>query len=166
VFALPAVISFDPRMTPLGTYSPYCAFAQNVRSQPDTRHHLDTEYSVCSPYALYMRWIPLLIVLIALPISADTISGYLVGITDGDTLTLLVNRTQIKVRLTEIDTLEKGQDWGSRATQVFRYSDNLDVGLNTHNTRLLLPYHLRANVLRSTFAGNAWSRGCAESATH
>ena len=57
-----------------------------------------------------MRWILLVIVLIALPVSAETISGYVVGITDGDTLTLLVDRTQIKVRLTEIDTPERNQD--------------------------------------------------------
>ena len=64
-----------------------------------------------------MRWILLVIVLIALPVSAETISGYVVGITDGDTLTLLVDRAQIKVRLTEIDTPERNQDWGTRARQ-------------------------------------------------
>jgi micrococcal nuclease len=64
-----------------------------------------------------MRWILLVIVLMAFSVSAETISGYVVGITDGDTLTLLVDRTQIKVRLTEIDTPVRNQDWGSRATQ-------------------------------------------------
>ena len=39
---------------------------------------------------------------------AETLAGRVVGITDGDTLTLLVNRAQYKVRLTEIDTPEKG----------------------------------------------------------
>ena len=48
---------------------------------------------------------------------AETLTGKVVGVTDGDTLTLLVNRTRFKVRLTEIDTPEKGQTWGSRATQ-------------------------------------------------
>ena len=44
-------------------------------------------------------------------------SGTVVGITDGDTLTLLVDRTQHKIRLAEIDTPERGQPWGSRAQQ-------------------------------------------------
>jgi endonuclease YncB( thermonuclease family) len=58
------------------------------------------------------------ILLVAAPLSvAETVYGHVVGITDGDTLTLLVDRTQIKVRLTEIDTPERGQDWGSRARQ-------------------------------------------------
>jgi len=43
--------------------------------------------------------------------------GSVVGITDGDTLTLLVGRSQYKIRLTEIDTPERGQAWGTRATQ-------------------------------------------------
>jgi hypothetical protein len=33
-----------------------------------------------------MRWIILVITLTASPISAETISGYVVGITDGDTV--------------------------------------------------------------------------------
>ena len=48
---------------------------------------------------------------------AETLSGQVVGITDGDTLTLLVDRTQHKIRLGEIDTPERGQDWGTKATQ-------------------------------------------------
>ena len=48
---------------------------------------------------------------------AQTLSGRVVGITDGDTLTLLVDRTQHKIRLAEIDTPERGQDWGRRASQ-------------------------------------------------
>ena len=55
--------------------------------------------------------------LVAFSVSAETLSGRVVGITDGDTLTLLVNRTQHKIRLAEIDTPERGQPWGSKATQ-------------------------------------------------
>jgi endonuclease YncB( thermonuclease family) len=58
------------------------------------------------------------VLLVVAPLSAaDIYYGQVVGIADGDTLTLLVDRTQIKVRLTEIDTPERGQDWGSRARQ-------------------------------------------------
>lgn len=43
--------------------------------------------------------------------------GKVVGITDGDTLTLLVNQKEIKIRLSQIDTPESGQPYGSRAKQ-------------------------------------------------
>lgn len=48
---------------------------------------------------------------------ADTLTGRVVGISDGDTITVLVNSQPVKVRLTEIDTPEKGQPWGSRARE-------------------------------------------------
>jgi micrococcal nuclease len=40
-----------------------------------------------------------------------------VKIADGDTLTLLVGKTQIKVRLEGIDTPERGQPFGRKAGQ-------------------------------------------------
>lgn len=49
------------------------------------------------------------------PTNSETLNGKVVGITDGDTLTLLVGRTQHKIRLGETDTPERGQDWGRRA---------------------------------------------------
>ena len=45
--------------------------------------------------------------------------GLVVGISDGDTITVLRNgREQVKIRLYGIDCPEKRQAWGSRATQV------------------------------------------------
>ncbi len=66
-----------------------------------------------------MRWKYLLLIVFLSPGGglADTLAGRVVGITDGDTLTLLVDRTQHKIRLGEIDTPERGQDWGRRASQ-------------------------------------------------
>jgi micrococcal nuclease len=41
-----------------------------------------------------------------------------VGITDGDTLTVLTaKKTQVKIRLAGIDAPESGQDFGTRAKQ-------------------------------------------------
>ena len=47
------------------------------------------------------------------------LDAVVVGISDGDTVTILdaERRQRIKVRLTEIDTPERGQPWGTRARQ-------------------------------------------------
>ena len=61
--------------------------------------------------ALVAAWL-----IVVAPAMAEEIKGRVVGITDGDTLTLLDGaRTQIKIRLAEIDTPEKGQPYGSQA---------------------------------------------------
>ena len=46
-----------------------------------------------------------------------TLTGKVVGVTDGDTLTLLEGKTQYKIRLAEIDAPESRQPFGSRAKQ-------------------------------------------------
>lgn len=49
---------------------------------------------------------------------AATFSGQVVGVTDGDTIAVLVDgRQQVKVRLSEIDAPEKGQPYGTRSRQ-------------------------------------------------
>jgi len=64
------------------------------------------------------RWflIPLLI-LAAQAAGAQTFQGKVVRVSDGDTLTLLVDRKQVKVRLLEIDAPELHQAFGQRAKQ-------------------------------------------------
>ncbi len=60
----------------------------------------------------------LLLLLLSTAAIANDIYGQVVGVTDGDTLTLLTNsKEQIKVRLAEIDTPERRQPYGSRAKQ-------------------------------------------------
>lgn len=41
--------------------------------------------------------------------------GLVVGVSDGDTLTLLVGRERVRVRLSDIDAPERGQPYGLRA---------------------------------------------------
>jgi endonuclease YncB( thermonuclease family) len=50
-----------------------------------------------------------LVALLATCATADTLTGKAVSIADGDTLSVLVDRKQIKIRLEGIDAPEKGQ---------------------------------------------------------
>jgi endonuclease YncB( thermonuclease family) len=51
-------------------------------------------------------------------VRAETLTGRVVGVSDGDTLTLLAEgNRQVRVRLAEIDTPESRQPYGSRAKQ-------------------------------------------------
>lgn len=52
------------------------------------------------------------------PAFAGELTGKVIAIADGDTLTVLsADQQQIKIRLAEIDTPESGQPYGSRARQ-------------------------------------------------
>jgi endonuclease YncB( thermonuclease family) len=54
----------------------------------------------------------------SIPSIADTISGRVVGISDGDTITVLdFTNHQIRIRLHQIDAPEKNQDFGARSKQ-------------------------------------------------
>ena len=44
-------------------------------------------------------------------------TGKVVGVADGDSITVLRDREQVKVRLLEIDAPEKGQAFGNRSKQ-------------------------------------------------
>lgn len=50
-------------------------------------------------------------------LGAEPFAGRVVGVADGDTLTVLVDTTPVKVRLAEIDAPEKKQDFGERSKQ-------------------------------------------------
>jgi endonuclease YncB( thermonuclease family) len=53
----------------------------------------------------------------ALGAPAETLTGKVVKVADGDTITVLVDTERVKVRLAEIDAPERGQPWGRRAKQ-------------------------------------------------
>jgi len=59
----------------------------------------------------------LLLALLAFAAHAAEFSGRVVGVTDGDTLTVLEGTTQRKVRLLGIDAPERAQAFGSRAKE-------------------------------------------------
>jgi len=58
--------------------------------------------------------------LIALPIHAEEFSGRVVGVADGDTITVLAGVESRRVRLAGIDAPEKGQPFSQRVRQATR----------------------------------------------
>jgi endonuclease YncB( thermonuclease family) len=66
---------------------------------------------VNNPIALFFT-----LLFVAPPVLAD-IRGRVVSVHDGDTLTVVIDRRQVRVRLTDIDAPELGQPFGTRARQ-------------------------------------------------
>lgn len=65
-----------------------------------------------------MNLIGVFLTLLAISAHADTLTGYVVKITDGDTIVVLdSNRQQHKIRLAGIDAPESYQAFGSRSTE-------------------------------------------------
>jgi micrococcal nuclease len=65
-----------------------------------------------------MHKIPIIILLLAINVyPASAITGKVIGIADGDTITVLENKTQYKIRLYGIDCPESRQDFGKREKQ-------------------------------------------------
>ena len=64
------------------------------------------------------RFLPLLLLVLAFPACTADHAARVVGISDGDTITVLTaDKTQHRIRLWGIDAPETGQDFGSRAKQ-------------------------------------------------
>jgi len=73
-------------------------------------------------------YLPLLVLLLlSVPISsqADTFTGKVVGIADGDTISVMRMGRAAKIRLAGIDCPEKGQPFGTRAK---RYTSDMAFG--------------------------------------
>ena len=60
-------------------------------------------------------FLSLLILAVGLPAFASQFTGEVIGVLDGDTIDVLIDRKPIRVRLHGIDCPEKGQPRGSRA---------------------------------------------------
>ncbi len=70
------------------------------------------------PYASSMRRLLLLLILLIPACARPADHARVIGVSDGDTLTVLSGKTQTRIRLHGIDAPETGQDYGSRAKQV------------------------------------------------
>lgn len=58
------------------------------------------------------------LILLSPLVSAERLVGKVVGISDGDTITLLsADKVSHKIRLSEIDAPEKGQPWGTNSKE-------------------------------------------------
>lgn len=57
----------------------------------------------------------LVVLLFSHGVSAESKAGRVVKVQDGDTLTVLVSRKQVKVRLADIDAPERKQPFGTRS---------------------------------------------------
>lgn len=63
-------------------------------------------------------FVALLLACLAAPsLNAQEFRGKVIGVTDGDTITVLRDRTPVRVRLNGIDAPEQGQPFGERAKQ-------------------------------------------------
>ena len=64
-------------------------------------------------------WFAVALMALSAAVSSATVEGEVVAITDGDTIKILTpTKQQIKVRLADIDTPERGQPYGRKARQV------------------------------------------------
>lgn len=69
-----------------------------------------------APVAAIYILLAAVLCLLAEATAAKEIVGRMVGINDGDTLTLLTERhAEVRIRLAEIDTPERRQPYGTRA---------------------------------------------------
>jgi micrococcal nuclease len=76
------------------------------------------------------------VVALATAPAGETFSGRVVGVTDGDTITVLRGNQPVRVRLEGIDCPERGQDFGTRArqaTSALVYAKEVRVEVRDHD---------------------------------
>ena len=118
-----------------------------------------------------MRLAFLFLLFIALPAYAEDIrvcftpgedcTGLVVSVHDGDTLTILVGKQQIKVRLAEIDAPELRQSFGNRSKQslaelCFQQSAKMDVIARDRYGRSVGKVESPERMLVRTRSAPAW----------
>ena len=82
-----------------------------------------------------LRWFAACLILFSTPVFAGELSGKVIGISDGDTFTLLTSdKQQVKIRLAEIDAPESAQPYGNRSKQTLSgliFSKDVRVAVQT-----------------------------------
>ena len=67
---------------------------------------------------MFLKLLPAFLLLFAFVTHAETLTGYVVSVADGDTITVLdADRQQHKIRLGGIDAPEKAQPFGQRSKE-------------------------------------------------
>lgn len=97
--------------------------------------------------------------------AADNLFGRVVNVSDGDTVTILINEAEsIKVRLSEIDAPEKSQPWGNKSKQALMAliaNKNVTVGINGKDRygRILGTIYLKETNINKLMVqnGDAWA---------
>ncbi|MBN8902777.1 MAG: thermonuclease family protein [Rhodospirillales bacterium] len=97
------------------------------------------------------------------PVHAAEYTGYVVGVHDGDTATILIDRKPVKCRLASIDSPELRQPYGYRAKQalsdlIYRKAVTVDdEGGDKYGRRICHLYTLQTDVNREMVReGMAW----------
>lgn len=117
-------------------------------------------------YALmvFLRFLALLITFFPVGTSAEMISGRVIGVSDGDTLTLLdAANVSHKIRLSGVDAPEKNQDFGQRAkthlsTMAYNQVSNADCRKTDRYRRRICVVFVEGQDLglEQIRAGMAW----------
>ena len=102
-------------------------------------------------------------VILTYNVFAENLSGKVISIADGDTVTLLNNNQQTKIRLAEIDTPEKNQPHGKKSKQalsdfIFKKEVEVEVVTIDHYGRTVGTIFLdNQNINKEMVkAGHAW----------
>ena len=66
-------------------------------------------------FSIFRKLIYFLYLVLIGNVFAENLTGKVVSIADGDTVTIIYNNQQIKIRLAEIDRPEKNQPYGKKA---------------------------------------------------
>ena len=96
-------------------------------------------------------------------VCSETLTGRVIGISDGDTLTVLVSHQQVKVRLADIDAPESKQAFGSRSKQAlsdlcFQKDARLETqGKDRYGRTIATAYYAGRNAnAEQVWQGMAW----------
>ena len=93
-------------------------FCSLVIVKPPTDESLGNRLGLAYPPIMKRLIAALILFLLPVPALDADYTARVVRISDGDTITVMTaQKKQVKIRLAGIDTLETGQDFGSRAKQ-------------------------------------------------